>query len=145
VNFKHGGRHSPEYGIWCRIKDRCINPRSASYPRYGGAGVTMCERWRSDFANFLADVGPRPTGRAGEISIDRIDNSRGYEPGNCRWTTATEQSRNRKSVVLSVEKAAEIRLRLAQGETQSDLARSFGVSIQVIHSVKCGRTWKVAA
>ena len=75
---------------------RCTNPNRADYPRYGGSGVTVCDRWRS-FANFFADMGPRP-GRA--HSLDRIDSAKGYEPGNVRWATAAQQTRNRKSTRL---------------------------------------------
>lgn len=62
------------------------------YVIYRGRGIVVCERWRV-FANFLADMGPRPAGR----SIDRINTHGNYEPGNCRWATATEQSQNRRN------------------------------------------------
>lgn len=87
-----GRRIAPVWTIWSGIRQRCTNPKAPAFPRYGGRGVTMCERWRS-FAAFLADVGERPS--PGH-SIDRIDNDRGYEPGNVRWATDTEQNRNRR-------------------------------------------------
>lgn len=86
------GEH-PLYRTWCKMKERCYNPRHDAYRYYGALGVTVCDRWRHDFAVFLADVGDRPTSRH---SLDRIDGSKGYEPGNCRWATQTEQCRNRK-------------------------------------------------
>jgi hypothetical protein len=70
---------------------RCRNPKHVFFGRYGGAGITVCERWLT-YENFLADMGPRPPG----LTIDRIKNERGYEPGNCRWATRKEQQRNRK-------------------------------------------------
>lgn len=72
---------------------RCTNAKRADFARYGGRGVTVCERWRK-YANFLADLGPRPSPRH---SLDRLDSSLGYEPGNVRWATPGEQARNRKT------------------------------------------------
>lgn len=86
------GEH-PLYRTWCKMKERCYNPRHDAYRFYGAIGITVCDRWRHDFVTFLADVGDRPTPKH---SLDRIDGSKGYEPGNCRWATQTEQCRNRK-------------------------------------------------
>lgn len=82
----------PEYGIWQGIWTRCRNPKRKDYVHYGARGVTVCDRWRS-FDAFLADMGARPSSRH---SVERIDNARGYEPGNCRWATHTEQVRNQR-------------------------------------------------
>jgi len=94
--LKHGQSHNKlcdEYQIWKAIRQRCLNPKHASYWRYGGRGIFICERW-NDFSNFLADMGKRPS--KGH-SIDRIDNNGNYEPKNCRWATVNEQSRNKKN------------------------------------------------
>lgn len=93
-NFRHGMKRSPEYGIWCTLKARCLNPNVKCWPRYGGRGIRVCERWAESFAAFLADVGSRP---GPGYSIDRIDNTGNYEPGNVRWVTAEEQSNNRRN------------------------------------------------
>lgn len=94
--IKHGMRHSPEYRCWSAMKGRCLSPNHKDYPRWGGRGITVCEAWANSFEAFYADMGPRPAG----TSLDRIDNAKGYEPGNVRWGTTTQQSRNRAGVIL---------------------------------------------
>lgn len=88
----NGGKAKPEYGIWHAMLQRCENRKAAGYPYYGGRGIKVCERWHQ-FEEFLADMGPRPPG----LSIDRFPNNDGnYEPGNCRWATAAQQTANRR-------------------------------------------------
>lgn len=89
----HGRTRTPEYNAWNHIISRCTNPKDPRYKNYGGRGIKMCDRWRSSFEHFLADVGDRPTSKH---SIDRWpDNDGNYEPGNVRWATRQQQSRNR--------------------------------------------------
>lgn len=78
------------YRTWLSLRDRCLNPKSAAYPRYGGRGITVCKRWDS-FENFYADVGEPPTPKH---TLDRINNDKGYSPNNVRWATRKEQSNN---------------------------------------------------
>jgi hypothetical protein len=75
------------------MKQRCLNQNNKRYEDYGGRGISVCDRWLHSFENFLADVGRKP---GLGYSIDRINNDGNYEPGNCRWATKLEQSRNRR-------------------------------------------------
>jgi hypothetical protein len=87
----HGMYRTKEYYAWGDMKARCLNDRHKAYPRYGGRGISVCDRWLS-FENFLEDMGPCPPG----LTLERGDNDKGYEPSNCRWATRTDQSRNRR-------------------------------------------------
>ena len=91
LHTTHGKRKTPEYGVWFGMINRCRN-----HPCYGGRGIKVCKRWlgRSGFQNFLDDMGFRPSSKC---SIDRKNNDGDYEPRNCRWTSAKEQCRNRRT------------------------------------------------
>lgn len=110
IKFKHGhaikGDVTKEYKAWSKLKARCLDENGKDYPRYGGRGITVCERWRESFENFYADIGPKPSNKR---SIDRIDNDGHYSCGKCdectisgwpanvRWATDTEQARNKSN------------------------------------------------
>lgn len=82
-----------EYSVWESMKARCSNPKLLAYQSYGARGITVCQRWAESFEAFFADMGPRPDG----YWIERIDNDRGYEPGNCKWVTPKVQAANRRA------------------------------------------------
>ncbi len=93
----HGKKHSPEYRIWSGMIARCENQKTISFSRYGGAGISVCERWHR-FENFLEDMGCRPTP---SHSIDRWPDKQGnYQPGNCRWATREEQQNNKRTNLI---------------------------------------------
>lgn len=79
---------------WAAMKHRCFNPNDIGYHRYGGRGITVCERWMT-FENFLADMGTRPDG----LSLERKDNNLGYSPDNCCWATRRTQNSNQRRTV----------------------------------------------
>lgn len=97
VQKSHGMEGSRIYNIWAGMKQRCSNPDSHAYARYGGRGIRVCDRWQ-DFAPFLADMGEAPRGK----TLGRIDNDGPYSRENCRWETPKQQSRNRWNTAFVV-------------------------------------------
>jgi hypothetical protein len=116
---KHG--HARQHGIsqtyttWAGMIQRCCNPKNPGYYKYGARGIRIARRWFR-FENFLHDMGERPTGK----TIDRIDNTGDYKPGNCRWATPKEQANNSRRV----------RMITFKGKTQnlSDWAKEIGIT-----------------
>lgn len=99
------GTRTPEKQSWIAMITRCTNPRRESWVDYGGRGITVCDRWRHSFKNFLADMGARPV----STTLDRIDVNGNYEPSNCRWATPSQQSRNCRGSVKHCEDCKEDR------------------------------------
>lgn len=114
------GRLTPEYVAWRSMIARCENPKNKSFVDYGGRGISVTAAWHS-FAVFVAAVGPRPSAKH---SIDRLDNDKGYEPGNVRWATRLEQNTNKRNVHLLAARG--------KSQTISQWAKEIGVSGKTI-------------
>jgi len=121
------------------MHDRCRRKANKCYRHYGARGITVCDRWSGDtgFENFLADMGTRPAG----LSLDRIDNERGYSPENCRWATSTQQTRNTRRTKLTSDLASEVLGRLEHGESTRSIARHMGITDGHVWNIQSGTAW----
>lgn len=90
----HGQSRTRTYDKWKRMRQRCLNPANKDYHNYGGRGITICGEW-AKFENFLADMGDAPP----ELTLERVDNNKGYCKANCVWATTLTQNRNKRSAV----------------------------------------------
>lgn len=129
----HNKSNTKEYNSWKSMKIRCYLDRAKEYHNYGGRGITVCERWRNSFENFLSDMGECPKG----YSIDRIDNNGNYEPGNCRWADYITQANNTRANRLITYKD--------KTQSISMWAREFDISIKALRSrLDNGWQWEAA-
>lgn len=134
VLTKHGLINTSEYTVWQMMLQRCNNSNHSNYRDYGGRGIKVCKRWH-DFENFIADMGNRPSYKH---TIDRINNNKGYEPNNCKWSTPIEQQSNRRDNVYVDYKGERL--------TQAEAARREGVARStLIYRVRKGlfKLWAV--
>lgn len=90
----HGLTYTPEYSVWESMKKRCLNSNNHAYQRYGGRGISICERWLESVVNFVDDMGNRPSDKH---QLDRIDNNGDYTPENCRWVLPIVNSKNKRN------------------------------------------------
>lgn len=119
----HGQSNTMLYSIWRNMLNRCYYKRHKQYSDYGGRGITVCDRWKTNFATFAIDMGSPPSSRH---TIERKDNMTGYCPSNCEWATRTAQGRNKRTN----------RLIEFNGKTQciSAWAEQIGLPVHTIHS-----------
>ncbi len=96
AHITHGMTNTPTWKSWQSMKARCYDKNHEYYKYYGGRGITVCDRWRESFENFLEDMRERPSG----MTLDRIDSNKEYFKENCKWSTTKEQNRNKRSNIL---------------------------------------------
>ena len=132
VMVKHGASWTLEYSIWRTMTYRCRAESSPMFKNYGGRGIKVCETWRHSFAQFIADMGPRPSRKH---SIERRNNDGDYEPGNCYWALPDVQHKNTRQTNRIV----------FNGKTQclSDWAKELGMSAKTLSARIVRGCWDV--
>jgi hypothetical protein len=143
---KGSGGTTQVYRAWLGIKQRCLNPNRSEWHNYGGRGITVCDRWANSFEAFYADVGDPP--KPG-LSIDRIDNDGNYEPGNVRWATWSQQTKNsRFDKVRGARNGRakitddDVRFIRASTASRAVLAGMFDLAPTYISSIRSGKWWR---
>jgi hypothetical protein len=133
------GARRAEHDAWVAMRQRCGNANHPQWRDYGGRGITVCESWLASFEAFFADVGERPTAKH---SLGRIDNERGYEPGNVRWETTVQQGRNTRAVKLNEAAVCLIRHMYRRRAAAKDLGHAFGITEEHARRVAQGKAWR---
>lgn len=116
--------HPLEYGVWFMMNVRCTDPEHVSYKHYGGRGIKVCDRWK-DFYKFLEDMGPR---KSRQLTLERVNNEKGYEPDNCIWAPRKDQGRNRRGSLFLPHPHTGLKVPAAE------VAEFLGVSYQTMRA-----------
>lgn len=119
------------YNIWFKMKQRCYDKRNNAYRDYGGRGITICDEWKDDFECFYS--WSMENGYDENLSIDRIDNDKGYSPQNCRWANPKEQANNRRNCVVITFKGKTMNL--------SQWCKELNLPYKTIHSRIYKKGW----
>ena len=136
----HGLRKKRIYKIWVDMRTRCNNENSKSYYTYGNRGIKVCYSWNSSFENFYNDM---KKGYNNSLTIERIDNDKGYFKENCRWATNTEQARNKNNNTLNEEIVKVIRYYFNKKRYGvSRIASAINICRSNVYHVVKNNTWK---
>lgn len=130
-NRTHGGKGTRLYEIWRHMRYRCENPKNQAYEHYGARGISVCEEWH-DFVSFREWA--IQNGYNDTLSIDRINNDKGYSPDNCRWADARTQMNNR-NMCHKIEF-------MGEKLTISQWAKRLGISRSTLHN-RLDRGWSI--
>lgn len=117
------GGISKIYRRWYQMKDRCYSPKNADYAYYGGRGITVCKRWRDSIQNFIDDMGMPEEG----MTLDRLNNNRGYSKSNCAWVSRADQSRNRRYVIRVFYRGTK------KMQTLQEVSKMTGISVATLY------------
>ena len=136
------------YSTWAAMKGRCHVPTHDSFPSYGGRGISVCQEWRESFQVF--ETWARENNYKPGLQIDRIDNYKGYSPDNCRFVSVRANMRNKRprtrcirtNPTLSEHDVRAIRALIADGVSQREIGRRFGVTHGAVSAIHRGLTWK---
>lgn len=130
INTIHGKSYTRLHRIWADIKTRCYNPSNKAYERYGGRGITMCNEWKNDFQSFYDWA--MGCGYEEHLTIDRIDNDKGYFPDNCRWVDIEVQNNNKRNNI-QIEYKGKV-------QTLAQWSKEVGIDVDVLwHRINVSR------
>jgi|SRR3972149_5287855 len=138
-NYRHGYARTKLYIAWAAMIQRVLNPKNTAYKNYGGRGITVCNEWLEfiQFRDWALN-----NGYTEGLQINRINNNGNYEPSNCDFVTAKENSRNQRTTKLTLEIANEIRdLYKIKQYNKSQLAKMYNVSPQQISFIINNKRW----
>lgn len=130
---RHGMRRTSTYQCWADMKSRCLNPEHKVFSYYGGRGIAVCDKWLH-FMGFYEDMGDKPEG----LTLDRINNDKGYSKENCKWSTRKEQLLNRRTRKISNKDIEDIRIMLSHNLPQKEIAAMYNVAATGISKIKRG-------
>lgn len=135
--LQHRFSKTSTYYSWAVMKNRCLNINAADFKHYGGRGITLCKDWH-DFRNFLKDMGEKPH-RC--LTLERVNNSKGYSKKNCIWASRYSQGQNRRTNKVTFFMAEKIREDFLAGDWQKDLSDEYGLHMQTIALITSNKIW----